>query len=195
MAMKEYLAKGKRGITYRTMYKGKEAVVKERNPDSDVDTLQNEYNFLKELNPHGIGPEAYSYEKGSLVMENITGEMIIDYLHRHEKDEIISVLKIVFEQLRIIDNLGINKAEMTYPYKHIIIRTEKPVMIDFERCRKTEHPQNINQFCQFLISKKIEVILESKGIAIDKQKVIKLAKKYKETYSDEDYKNLIGALW
>ena len=91
---KEFLARGKRGITYRSNYHGKEVVIKEKNPASTaLGTIENEYNFLKVLNEHDIGAKVLAYEDDKLIMEFIHGELIIDFLNKHDKDEILNVLK------------------------------------------------------------------------------------------------------
>ena len=71
---------------------------------------------------------------------------------------------------------------MHHPVKHIIIgKNRKPVLIDFERCRKTEKPKNVTQFCQFLIGNLVRELLSKKGIAIDKNKITGFARNYRKT--------------
>jgi predicted Ser/Thr protein kinase len=53
-------------------------------------------------------------------------------------------------------------------------------MIDFERCHYTESPKNITQFMQYLSGDRIRKILEKKGFFLQKDKVIEIARKYKE---------------
>ena len=94
----------------------------------------------------------------------------------------------VFLQLLKLDELKINKFELTNPYKHIIVnKKDLPVMIDFERARFTEQPKNITQFLQYISSNNIKQILQKKKIIINKDKVKELSKKYKQCYD----KNLI----
>jgi predicted Ser/Thr protein kinase len=67
---------------------------------------------------------------------------------------------------------------MTNPYKHIIVRDEIPIMIDFERCVHTNKPKNITQFIQFLC--KLSNILKSKDINIDTERLKGIAINYKK---------------
>lgn len=179
--MLEFLAKGKRGIVYADKLKG--FVVKKPNPNSEANNrLEIEAKFLQLLNQHNIGPKFIGFQTNRLSMEYIEGERIVDYFKnpKTRKKQICSVLKQVFAQLHKMDALGINKQELTNPYKHIMIKDQKPVMIDFERCRYSNNPKNVTQFMQFLCSEKIQEVLRKKGIFFDKKKILLLAAAYKK---------------
>jgi predicted Ser/Thr protein kinase len=88
-----------------------------------------------------------------------------------------------------MDILLINKTELTNPYKDIIIDENNfVVLIDFERCKKTEKPKNITQFLQYLIKKSSE--LEKKKILVDKNKLFLLGKDYKLNPSDKNFRRI-----
>ena len=154
----EYLAKGKRSKVY--LDNGR--VVKVTNEYS----AQNEAYWLKKLNKYKIGPKFYSSTKTEVVMEYIEGTRIIDYLIESSKSKCLKIIKDCLKQCETLDKLKVNKKELTYPYKHIIVRKDKAVFIDFERCKITERVKNVNQFKAFLESKKIKDILEEKGIEL-----------------------------
>lgn len=180
----EIYAKGKRGIVFLEEKNGIKIAVKIKNPKSDaINRLQNEANFLELLNTHNIGPKFISFENNELRMEFIDGERIIDYLEKKNRNDVMKTINDVIQQMIILDKLGINKYEMTNPYKHILVRKtdNKPVLIDFERCRKTLKPKNITQFMQFLTNKKIKNILEKKGLNINSAEMIKKMQDYKKT--------------
>src|SRR3989338_9483109 len=60
----QYFTKGHRGILYIGDYKKKKAVIKTERKDSmAMDRVQNEINYLKILNPGGIGPKLLFYDK------------------------------------------------------------------------------------------------------------------------------------
>jgi len=122
--MIEPFAKGKRGLVYLTKYRNKPALVKEKNPESSVDTIHNEAIMLQLLNQHGIGPVFFSLEKGSLTREFLEGEEFLDYLQDKDKQEVLRVIEEILYQCRTMDLLGINKFEMTRPYKHILVVTQ-----------------------------------------------------------------------
>ena len=61
---------------------------------------------------------------------------------------------------------------MHHPLKHILVDDKNiPVMIDFERCNKTENPKNVTQF--------VEAICRMKK-NVNSKKLRELAKQYKE---------------
>jgi putative serine/threonine protein kinase len=193
--MKEFLASGKRGLVYKAVQKGREVCIKEKNPESEAGiTIQKETKFLKIMNKQGIGPEFIKADKDRIVMEFIQGERILDHLKRVNKTAIKKILKKVLDQARIMDEIKINKFELTNPYKHIIIRNEEPIMIDFERCRISEQPKNVTQTIQFFTSTRMKCLLKEKDLLLNKEKLIKLAKEYKESYSKEKYEEILKVI-
>ena len=146
---------------------------------------------MKKLNNYGIGPKFISIKDNELRMEYIDGQRVLEYFKEASKSKILNIIKSVFKQLRFMDELNINKKEMTNPYKHIIVRKDKPVMIDFERCVYSEKPQNVTQFCQFVIREKTILILDKKGIKIDKKRLLELAKGYKNKPNKANYTRIL----
>ena len=183
----ELFAKGKRGVVYRDG----NVCVKEKNPSSAVDTLANEAKFLQLLNAHGIGPKFLKYEKGKLYREFVEGEQIGKFLENEpEKEKIVSVIKQVLEQCRKMDLLGVNKTELTNPYKDILVTPDnKAVMIDFERCRESKKPQNVTQFLQYIARNK--PMLEKKGAYINREELIGLGRAYKEKMDENSFEGIL----
>ena len=62
--------------------------------------------------------------------------------------------------------------------KNAIVRRNKLILLDFERCKRTPSPKNVTQAVQF-ISKYFP----------DKE-LLEKAKKYKQTYSEKDFKEI-----
>jgi HemK-related putative methylase len=155
-------------------------------------SLEVEAKFLKILNKKNIGPKLYSYNKknNSITMEYIFGKRIEEYIETCSYADMIRILLIVLKQLLIMESLGINKFEMTNPYKHIIISGSgkhlKVKMIDFERCTYTERPKNITQFIQYLCSGKFRNILSKKNIFVDVEALRNIAKSYNKTIVEKD---------
>jgi predicted Ser/Thr protein kinase len=90
-----------------------------------------------------------------------------------------------------MDLLGINKKELTNPYKDIIITADnRAVMIDFERCTEAKKPKNVTQFLQYV--NKSKPTLEKKEIMIDQGKLIRLGKEYKKSPDKESFNNIIN---
>jgi len=182
------LAKGHRGLIFTGKLRGKVAIKTKKPSSKAIGAIENEIRFLKILNKHKIGPKLLFSGNEYFVYRFVTGIRIIDYIESHKKSAIVRVLKEVIHELHKLDQLGINKEEMHHPVKHILV-DEKPVLIDFERARYTEHPQNVTQFCQFLIH--LKPILAQKMILIDKQKTINTAKAYAR---DRDIRKVLALL-
>ncbi len=79
---------------------------------------------------------------------------------------------------------------MHHPVKHIIIN-KNPIMIDFERCYLTNKPKNVSQFCQFLLSNNLKVLLKNKNIKISKKELIKLTRDYKKSYKEKYFREIL----
>lgn len=189
----KYLAKGKRSIVYTGNFKRRKVVMKVEKKTQAQNRIQNEINFLKILNRHNIGPKLIEEGEDYFLCEFIEGKLILDYISEENKVKIKRVIVEVMKQCRAMDKLKIDKKEMHYPVKHIIIG-KKVRMIDFERCRKTLTPKNVTQFGQFLMSKKVNDLLKKKGISIDKKDLQKLLKEYKKGYKESLFKKIIAVI-
>ena len=73
----------------------------------------------------------------------------------------------------------------------MIISKGKPFLIDFERAHYAGNPKNVTQFCQFLISGHANVLLKAKGIIIDRNRMMRLAKLYKNNQNIRSFKEIL----
>ncbi len=186
---------GKRGIIYTAIKNRKKYAIKVQRPDIAVSTsVNNEARVLKKLNKHNIGPKVIETGKNFFIYEFVTGTFIGDFIKTAPAFKIKKVIILTLNQLRALDKLKLNKKELTNPYKHIIIQENplKVIMLDFERCRQTDNPKNITQFCQYLCSNYIYNILQKKDIIIDCQKIRRLAKTYKHHPTEENFKKILS---
>lgn len=182
----EFLAKGKRGKVY--LEKGIATKL------SQPFRVKNEVDWLKKLNKHKIGPKLVSYNEDSFSYKFVKGIEIIPWIETSNKKDILNVLKNIIKQCEILDSLKVNKKEMNHPYKHILIEKNKPVMIDFERCKITENPKNVNQFFQFLINSRMGSLLKEKEIFLQKNEIQELLKEYKKTRSKKELNRILNLL-
>ena len=104
------------------------------------------------------------------------------------------VIRKVFDQCYLMDRMNINKEEMHHPYKHIIVRKNQPILIDFERTNYSRKPKNVTQMFQFLMSGRFGGVLRKKGLRINKKNVIKTSKKYKKEINKKYIKKIIDSL-
>src|SRR3989338_6697096 len=180
----KYFSKGKRGLLFTGVCDTKKVAIKIKNPKSNaVGRIENEAKYLKLLNKNNIGPKLLFFDKDFLIYDFVEGDFILNFIKKESinKKIIKKIIKNVLSQLFVMDGLGINKEEMSHPPKHIIIskKNKKPVLIDFERSHYTLKPSNVTQFCDFLVSGNILKLFKNKNIEIRKDKIIELAKIYK----------------
>ncbi|HLD02817.1 MAG TPA: hypothetical protein VJC07_03915 [Candidatus Nanoarchaeia archaeon] len=178
----EFLARGKRGIVYLDEVGGRKVVVKKaRESSTALNRIENEANWLRKLNKEGIGPKLIEEGEGYFIAEFVDGTPFGKWIEKNmDKKILIGILK----QCRTMDKMKVNKYEMHNPVKNIIVN-DKPVLIDFERCKFTHEPKNVTQFVQFLVKRKILERNDELNAAL---------KKYKEGYSETDFKKLISLL-
>ncbi len=187
-----FYAKGKRGIVKLEEQNGRKVIIKTHNPRSSTNTLYNESKFLKILNKHHIGPRLISSSKDQIIMEFIDGLTIEQFLQGEaKKRQMLNVLFQILDQCALMDDLHINKFEMTNPYKHIIIDAKyEAVMIDFERCRYSKKVKNVTQFCSYLIKDTVFQALTKRAILFDKENLLAIAKRYKDSIINKDKKSI-----
>ena len=189
----KYLTKGNRGILFTCIYKNKKAAIKVKNIQSKaIGRIENEAKYLKKLNRYKIGPKLLTVDNDYFIDEYIDGDFIVDFLKKSNKSSIERAIKSIFSQLFTLDKLKIDKEEMHRPLKHIIVSKNKPCLIDFERAHIVNRPKNVTQFCQFIIKKRIIKILKNKGIIIDRNEIIQLAKIYKTAPSVSNLQKIIN---
>jgi putative serine/threonine protein kinase len=200
-----YLTHGKRGNIFtgkvdrskliKTHFPSKKDVLKvaikiKRKESKAIARIENEVKWLKLLNKGGIGPRLMFSTDNYFVYKFVEGEFILDWLLKSEKEAIRKVLVDLLKQCKKLDDLNVNKEEMHHPQKHILITNNNfPVMLDFERCHITEKPSNVTQFIEFIC--RIEGELVKKDFNISVSKLRELAKKYKDSYSGEVFKEIV----
>jgi len=175
----KYLTKGKHSKVMQAKYKNKKVVIKiGLEKDIQIETL-----FLTKLKKENFTPEIISHKKEFVVMEMLEGETIKQFLENKKstKQDIETVLNKCLEITQRLDELKINKQELTNPHKHIFINKKNKTInvkfIDFERSLYTNKPKNTTQFLSY-IRKQIP-LLKDKEINIDLEKLTQIAKQHK----------------
>lgn len=179
-------ARGKRGLVYRAELGKKTVAIKTARPDSAaINRIENEASWLERLNREGIGPERLAFwpaegeRPACLAMAFVEGGLILEFLGTASQAKAKSALRDVMRQMLILDALRVNKGEMHSPVKHVLVKKNgEPVLLDFERCRHTERPKNVTQFCQFLSSQRMQALLREKGIRLSKETILSAARAY-----------------
>ena len=195
---KELSDYGRRGLIYKSNLNNKMYLIKQKKPQSkSPGTIENEYKFNKILNELNIGPKIHHFnqEKDFLIRDFVEGKTLIEWSGSASKKDFLKIIMKIFDQCRKLDLNNINKYELTNPKKDIIVtKNRQPVMIDFERCRYTKKPKNVNQFIQFLTRYHMRVVFEKHNIKIDKFEIIKLGEEYKRNYKKEEFEKILSLL-
>jgi len=166
--------------------------IKIKNIESKAEgSIRNEGLWLERLNQERIGPQLIKAGevdgKEYVIYQFVEGKEILEWIGGAAETEIIKkVLQDVLEQCFRLDQLGVTKEEMHHPIKHILV-TEKnrAFLIDFERTRLTDKPQNVTQFVEFIC--RIKEQLEKKMVRVDVERLRGLAKEYKREPTLEQY--------
>ncbi len=191
----KYFAKGHRGMLFTGNYEKSKIAIKARNPKSEaVGRVENEWKWLEKLNKKGIGPKLLFAAENYFGYQFVHGDLIADSLKKSSKNAIIKILRDILKQSFILDSLKIDKEEMHHPFKHIIVKNSKPVLIDFERVHYSRNPKNVTQFCQFLMHSAIAGILKARKINIDRNELMKLAKIYKKNQSLTNFRRICNLI-
>lgn len=186
----KFLAKGKRSQVYTSIFKKKKVVIKVYKDTRDLKNLAaNEAKNLILLNKYGIGPRIIYHDSKKIIYYFVQGQKILDYLKSAKITDIKTTIKKTLDICFVLDNLNINKKEMSHPTKHILINKNKISFIDFERASNAKKPKNTSQFYDFLLSKTIKEILEKKKIKINKD--LKFIRNYKLNQNKKTYEELI----
>ncbi|MFT4343387.1 MAG: methyltransferase domain-containing protein [Candidatus Woesearchaeota archaeon] len=175
----QFYSKGKRGMVYQGTFKGKKSAIKVLHPKTHAfASIRREGDNLQKANALGIGPQLYYADDLVVIMAFIEGETIIPYIEKQKKKpaKIYAVLKNILLQLSTLDKKGLKKHEMVRPLKHIIVRDDVPIMIDFERMSHTQKPGNVSQYMQFLGGDRFATI-----IGLSRSEGTKLTKEYMKT--------------
>jgi release factor glutamine methyltransferase len=168
----------------------KVAIKVKRKESTAVERIDNEIRWLKILNKKGIGPRLLFYGENYLVYEFVEGEFILDWLKDKRKEQIEMVLINVLRQCFIMDELKVNKEEMHRPHKHILISDfGGVVLLDFERCIKSDKPKNVTQVVEFF--SRISKELWEKGFEVKVSELRELAKEYKKDLSKESFERIV----
>ena len=183
-------SKGRRGIIFTGKLGRKKVAIKAKRPDSRAKgRIENEIRWLKALNKRGIGPELLFHGRDYFVYRFIEGEFIMDFIKGcRSRKTILKVLKDALAQCRTMDWMKVTKEEMLRPWKHLIVTAgNRAEFIDFERCRASEKPKNVTQFCQFLTGGSVQELLKGKGISVNRKLILERAAAYKKDQNAVSY--------
>lgn len=196
-----YLASGKHSIVLEGNYLEKtrnEQNLNEKNFKKVIikvgkfDDIQIEEIYLRKLENYDFAPKMYFSSKNFVVREKVEADLIGDYISKSEiRDDIIKVFDNILEVCFTLDKINLNKSEMTNPYKHIYVTEGLSIkFIDFERMNVSLNPKNTRQFLEYI--KRHSPILKEKGIIVNSDKIMEIAKDLKDNRRKVLFNELIN---
>jgi putative serine/threonine protein kinase len=164
----------------------KVAIKTPKNPEF-VNQILKEAEILSIVNKHNLGNKLIYKGKDFFVYEFIEGKPLIEILN--ETNAKILILQLL-KQGRILDKLKISKDELHRPYTNVLVDNDNYIhLIDFERAKRTDKPQNVTQILQFIMN-----ISNDYFPFIEKQRLIELAKKYKREQTEKNFEEILKYL-
>ncbi|MGB9748313.1 MAG: HemK2/MTQ2 family protein methyltransferase [Candidatus Woesearchaeota archaeon] len=185
----KFLSKGKRSVVYKATLKNKSVAVKVLSRKTTAkNAIEREFLNLKLLNKFDIGPRAYFKGNDYVVMELVTGTLILDFFRNSNKKDAIKIIRELIRQCLVMDFLGINKEEFCNPAKHIFVKRKRTGLvvkiIDFERAHNSKKLKNLTQFLQFLTSLKSREALKNK-FKINVERIRKISREHKRSIAEK----------
>jgi len=187
----KYFSKGKHSVILDGVVNGIDDVIIKV---GDFKDLQIESIYLKQLQSYGFVPKIYFVDDKNefIIMEKLAGQTIKEFLEvENDREKIIKVLDEILRICQKLDELQLNKFELTNPYKHIFVDDDLNVkFIDFERTIKSLNPKNTRQILQYF--RRNQSLLLEKGIELDSEKIMEIAKRLKKGSVEFGIEELIG---
>ncbi|RME78258.1 hypothetical protein D6774_01680 [Candidatus Woesearchaeota archaeon] len=182
---------GKRGNIHVGTFKNTNVAIKSQRATTS-NTIVMEAKLLKELKLK-YAPRVLFIGSDYFVYDFIEGEFFPKWLEHASRREVLDALHQIYEYMYDLDRKGYNKEEMHHPTKHIIMTANnKPYLVDFERCRRSDKVHNVTQFTQYVIA--IAPELEKKGISVNVDAMRKRAQEYAHKRTRKHFKQIVGGL-
>jgi putative serine/threonine protein kinase len=157
LQVRSYLGKGfsSRILLVQDGKGTKYALKIERSDSPRPGTLKREAEHLKLANSAGIGPKLYDFDPGcrAVLMEYIEGEPLNQWLlaPQRKASEVLQLLQNLFGQAEKLDALGLDHGQLAGTGRNILVRDNRPVIIDFEKASTQRKPHNRSVLAGMLI--------------------------------------------
>ena len=151
--------------------RGKRFALKlEKEKSTRVDMVKKEAENLELANSVGVGPKfvAFDVEKRIVLWEFVEGVTFDKWLFETNvsKEKLCKLIIELLKQGEKMDEIGLDHGQLAGVGKNIIVRKNKPVIIDFEKGSQARKAHNVGSLRSFLflnphssISKRVKGIL------------------------------------
>lgn len=194
------LGKGCVGLVVKAFLGVKPVALKIRRTDADRKEMVHEAEMLKMANSVNVGPGFFGLSRDFIVMEYLQGLLFPEWLMKTmSKRSVRCVLRLALEQCWQLDMIGLDHGELSHAPKHIIVRNDKPCIIDFETASMNRKAQNVTSLSQyFFISNQTAKHITKKLGAIDQERLKLALRNYKKKMMRENFETVLrtaGLVW
>ncbi|MGA1975518.1 MAG: hypothetical protein ABSG92_07775 [Conexivisphaerales archaeon] len=192
------LGKGHVGVVVECLWKGKRAALKIRRTDADRESLEREGEILKESNRSKIGPVLFAASRDFIVMEELVGNNLVDWL-KGSKDladgAFRSILTDICGLARLLDVAGVDHKELSDPRRHVIIQLDgRARVLDFETAATGGRRRNVNDLLQYLtLSRPYGPIVLSR-LGAEREEVLAALRAYRRSPDDDSYRTILRSM-
>ena len=171
----EKIAKGWTSYIYLVKNsKGKKVILKVlREKSNRTNMVEKESENLKLANSVKVGPKLIRFDKanGVVQMEYVAGKSFKEYIFETNvsQKELFSFLKEILSQAKKLDKIGLDHGQLAGKGANILVKKNKPIIIDFEKASNKRRVGNYNQLKSFFfisphsaIAKKVRKILKER---------------------------------
>jgi putative serine/threonine protein kinase len=192
------LGKGHVGVVVRCVWRGRRAAVKIRRVDADRADLKAEGEVLSRANAVGVGPTLLASSPNFIVMEEVRGRPLLDWLEKMDEvdaEHFRKALRTICEQARMLDVGGIDHRELSDPRRHVVVKGSGEVhLLDFETAGLGDRKRNVNSVLQYLTMAKPYGAKVLAKLGAEEAEVLSALKAYRASPTDVSYEALLKAL-
>ena len=178
--------------------------LKIRRIDANRPDMARDYRLQKFANSFGVGPLAIAATRDFFAMEFIDSIKIGNWLRglktRSSKKSSRRLVRHILLQCHLLDLNGLDHGELSNPSKHILIKGEKSVIIDFESASTDRRVSNLSAVGAFLFlggwqSEKLKRVLRPSGKSVpSRAKLISLFGEYKKRPDSSSFEKILSHL-
>lgn len=192
----QILGLGYCGVVLRVQHQGTDRVLKIRREPAPKNSLDTEAKSLIEANTVGVGPQYTAHSDNFLLMEYISGPLLVIWLQTLQTAEAInSVISKLIHQAYRLDQAGLDHGDLRCITAHALVQATDPVLIDFSGASLARRPANVTTLVQGLfISTQISELLRPWFPRVNKSDLIEHLRCYKRQPSLSHMIQLLGYL-
>lgn len=192
----DILGVGYCGVVLRVSHQGQARVLKVLRAPAPQASLQTESDMLSLANTVGVGPQYTAHSDNFLLMDYVSGPMVVDWLQESQTIATIHsiVLQLIHQAYRL-DQAGLDHGDLRCITSHALVRAQTPILIDFSGASVERRAANVTTLVQGLfISTRISWLLRPLFPKVNKLDLVEYLRRYKQIPSLESICELVAYL-